>query len=294
MAFTPYVNFVNDYGPGNSVAQALRPYPQYSSVQNNFDMTGTALYNALQAQLQKRFSNGISFLTAYTLSRTMSNADTGFATFNNNSLNRFNQQPEWAVAANDQTHILNITGVYELPIGPGKKLLNKGGTLARNLVGGWQLSGNFSYSSGTPFGIAAGGDPLLNGFNRANLTGQPINLNWNNYYKGLPVFNPAAFSDPGQYTPGTSTRNIPTLRNPFNSNENIALAKKFFFGERVSAELRMEFFNILNRMQICGGPNSTNVVSTNVSNTGFGLDSPGTPCQANTPRQGQAYFRVSF
>jgi hypothetical protein len=293
--FTPYANFMCDYGNSINLQQALRPFPQYTNLQNNFDMTGTALYNALQVQAQKRFSNGLSFLAAYTLSRTMSNTDTGFPTFNNNSLNKFNQKQEWTIASNDQTHILNLTGVYELPLGPGKKLLNKGGTVAKNLIGGWQLSGNFSYASGLPFGINAGGDPLLNGFNRADLTGQPINLNWNNYYKGLPVFNPAAFSDPGQFTPGTSLRNIAALRNPFQSNENIALAKKFFFGERVSAELRMEFFNILNRMQICGGPNAgVNATSNNVSNTGFGLDSPGSPCQGNAPRQGQAYFRVSF
>jgi hypothetical protein len=300
--FTPYVNFMCDFGPSQNLQQALRPYPQYSSLQNNFDMTGTALYNGLQVQGQKRFSNGLSFLVAYTLSRTMSNTDTGFPTFNNNSLNKFNQKPEWSIASNDQTHLLNITGVYELPIGPGKRILNHGGTLAKNLVGGWQLSGNFSYASGQPFGIGASNDPLLNGFNRANLTGQPINLNWNNYYKGLPVFNPAAFADPGSFVPGTTLRNIAALRNPFQSNENIALAKKFFFGERVSAELRMEFFNILNRMQVCGGPNAgVNQTDTGVNHVGtFGLDSasavggPVSPCQGNTPRQGQAYFRISF
>lgn len=293
--FTPYVTFMCDYGNSIKLQQALRPFPQYTSLQNNFDMTGTALYNAMQLQFQKRFSNGLSFLTAYTLSRTLSNTDTGFPTFNNNSLNKFNQKAEWAIASNDQTHLLNITGVYELPIGPGKKLLSKDGTLAKNLLGGWQLSGNFSYSSGVPFGIAAGGDPLLNGFNRANVTGQPIDLNWNNYYKGLPVFNTAAFADPGQFVPGTSLRNLTGLRNPFNSNENIALAKRFFFGERVSAELRMEFFNILNRMQVCGSQNAgVNATSNNVSNTGFGLDSPGAPCQGNTPRQGQAYFNITF
>ena len=299
--FTPYVNFMCDYGPSQNLQQALRPYPQYSSLQNNFDMTGTALYNGLQAQGQKRFSDGLSFLISYTLSRTMSNTDTGFPTFNSNALNKFNQKPEWAIASNDQTHLLNITGVYELPLGPGKKLLNHGGNTAKNLIGGWQLSGNFSYASGQPFGISGSNDPLLNGFNRADLTGQPIDLNWNNYYKGLPVFNPAAFSDPGSFALGTSPRNIATLRNPFQSNENVALAKKFFFGERVSAELRMEFFNILNRMQICGGPNSTNVVDTGVNHVGtFGLDSaasiggPVSPCQANSPRQGQAYFRISF
>ena len=294
--FSPYVNFMCDYGASQNLQQALRPYPQYTSLQNNFDMTGTTLYSGLQVQGQKRFSNGLSFLIAYTLSRTMANTDTGFPTFNTNSLNKFNQKPEWTVASNDQTHLLNITGVYELPIGPGKRLLNHGGTVARNVIGGWQLSGNFSYSSGQPFGISGSNDPLLNGFNRADLTGQPINLNWNNYYKGLPVFNPAAFSDPGSFVPGTSPRNIAALRSPWNNNETIGLAKKFFFGERVSAELRMEFFNVLNRMQLCGGPNSPNNQLDNGANHvgTFGLLNPGGPCQANSARQGQAYFRVNF
>lgn len=296
-AFTPYINFVNDYGPSVNLQRALRPYPQYAGLQNNFDMTGSALYHGLQVQTQKRFTNGLNFLVAYTLSRTLSNTDTGFSTFNTNALNRFNQAPEWSIASNDQTHIINIVGVYELPIGPGKKILNRGGTLAKNLIGGWQLSGNFSYSSGQPFGIVANGeDPLLNGYNRADLTGQPITVNWNNYYKGLPVFNTAAFSDPGAFAVGTSPRNLNALRSPWNQNENIAVAKQFFFGERVNAELRMEFFNILNRMQLCGGPNSpNNALDTSVTDgSNFGLLSPGGPCQANAPRQGQVYLTVRF
>src|SRR5439155_14656113 len=66
---------------------------------------------------------------ALPISKTMSNTDTGFSTFNFGSENKFNQKSEWSIAGNDQTHILNISGVYELPIGPGKKFLNKGGQL---------------------------------------------------------------------------------------------------------------------------------------------------------------------
>jgi hypothetical protein len=230
----------------------------------------------------------------------MSNTYTVFSTFNNGSENKFNQKPEWSIAGNDQTHILNISGVYELPIGPGKKFLSKGGLLAKNIVGGWQVSGVFQYSSGSPQTVfSSNNDPFLNNFNRANFNPSvPLNVNWNNYYKGTTVFNTAAFSDPG-FAMGNEPRVVSQLRNPFNSNENIGLAKRFFFGEHVTAELRMEFFNILNRMQVCGIGQSTGTDNNFNDGPGkFGLVAPNgsgsSACQANTPRQGEAFFKVSF
>jgi hypothetical protein len=303
VAFTPYVNFVKDYGPGAGLPQALLPYPQYNpsescgGICNNFDTNGSAFYNALQVQTQKRFSSGLSFLVAYTLSKTMANTDTGFSTFNFGSENKFNQKSEWSIASNDQTHILNISGVYELPIGPGKKFLNKSGMLAKNILGGWQLTGVFQYSSGSPLQILSNNnDPFLNGFNRANFDPTvPLHVNYNNYYKGLPVFTQTAFSDPG-FAQGNAPREIAQLRNPFNANENIGLAKHFYFGEHVNAELRMEFFNVLNRMQICGPDTSFNdglgkfgFVSPNGSGGSSTCQNSNTP-----PRQGQAFFKVSF
>ncbi len=235
----------------------------------------------------------------------MSNTDSGFAIFNGGALNAFNQKAQWAVADNDQEHVINISGIYELPIGPGKPFLSHGGSIAKNLVGGWQVSGIFTYGSGTPFGIGVNANkralsPLGTG-NIANVVaGQPFKVNWNNYYLGLPVFNVNAFSTPADYTLGTGARNYASLRNPWSNNESIALAKKFSFSEHVGAELRMEFFNIFNRDQICGGPNSSGNVETNVNNGNFGLinggapDTPGGKCQGNTPRQGQAFFKVTF
>ena len=303
--FAPYCNFLSDYGAGAGLPQALLPFPQYNpsescgGICNNFDTNGSAFYNALQVQTQKRFSSGLSFLVAYTLSKTMANTDTGFSTFNFGSENKFNQKSEWSVASNDQTHILNISGVYELPIGPGKKYLNKSGMLAKNVLGGWQVSGVFQYASGTPLQILANNnDPFLNGFNRANFNPSvPLNVNYNNYYKGLPVFTQSAFSDPG-FAQGNAPREIAQLRNPFNANENVGLAKHFYFGEHVNAELRIEFFNVLNRMQICGSGQGLDT-GVNDGSLRFGFVSPtgsggSTTCQGNTPRQGQGFFKVSF
>ena len=288
--FSPYANFVNDVGSGQLLNQAIRPYPQFFGMVNNFDLSGVDHYNALQAQVQKRFTSGLSFLVAYTLSKTMSNADSGFSTFNGLPVDKFNKAQLWAIASDDRTHVMNISAVYELPIGPGKRLLNKGGLVAKNLLGGWQVSGVLQYASGTPLNISANGSPLRTG-NIANVTGQAINVNYDNYYKGLPVFNIAAFSSPGNFAVGNAPRNIDGLRRPFKSNENLALAKHFYFGERVTAELRMEFSNILNRMRMCN-PDSNG--ANNVDSANFGIINGGQVCQDNKPRQGQAFFKVSF
>ena len=303
--FTPYVDFLCDYGSGAGRSRALLPYPQFNpsesagGLTNQFNMAGSSNYNALQTQIQKRFSNGLTFLVNYTLSKNMSNTDSGFSSFNFGAENGFNQKAEWSVSQNDQTHVVNISGVYELPIGPGKQFLNHGGMLMKNLLGGWQLSGLFQYASGLPITIYAGGndgDPYLNGFNRANYNPAiPLSVNYNNYYKGLPVFKTSAFSDPG-FTEGNEPRVLSNLRNPFQSNENFALAKRFYFGERFNLEVRMEYFNVLNRMQICGPDTGVN------DGANFGLVSPTTvngvlvssPCQANTPRQGQVFVKLNF
>ena len=299
--FMPYCNFATDF-PSGTLQRALLPYPQFSSIFNNFETSGSSLYNALQTQVQKRFRSGVSFLVNYTLSRMMSNTNSGFTSFASTALNKFDQKSEWTIDNNDQTHIINVSGVYELPIGPGKPFLSSGGKLAKNLIGGWQVSGILSYSTGSPNGpntIRANGDPLGSGAgNRANIVaGVPISVNWNNYHRGAPVFTTAAFSDPGNWTLGNSARVIGALRNPFNKNENIGLGKHFYFGEKVSAELRMEFFNIFNRAQICGFGNTDTNVSDGAGAFGYdNISSPGVPapCQGNTPRHGQAFFKVTF
>jgi hypothetical protein len=90
------------------------------------------------------------------------------------------------------------------------------------------------------------------------------------------------------------------FRNPFESNETLGLSKRFFLGERVRAELRVEFDNVLNRMRVCGGDKMDNNpydvagLDPNNTNFNFGIVSPGAVCQGNTPRRGQAFFKITF
>ena len=201
----PFPSFLATYGSSATVQQALRPYPQYSSIFNNFDDSGSSLYNALQVQAERRFSNGLMFLVTYNLSRMMSNTNSGFTSFGTASLNKNNQKAEWSIDNNDQPNMVNIAGAYELPIGKGKALLNNNGVVG-NVLGGWQLSAILTYAEGTPLlsgtggSVYAPGDPLDNGCapcNRANVVpGVQQEFSYSNVYKGLPVLNAAAFSGP--------------------------------------------------------------------------------------------------
>jgi hypothetical protein len=201
--------------------------------------------------------------------------------------------------------VLTMAGVYELPIGPGRKYLNRGGMAMKNLTGGWKISLVSYYESGTPLGLnSCGGnqfncDPLIGNIfvgNRPNFVSGNFNINWNNYYKGLPVFNTAAFAAPGVWTIGNAAPLYNALRAPPYLDEDLALSKKFFFSERFSGELTMQFYNTLNRMLLSNGPGGgINCFHGDVLSGSFGrADSPGNNCQGNSPRRGQAQFKIYF
>ncbi len=292
----PYANFVNDFGSGATLAQSLQPFPQYSNVYNNFDLSGAAKYNGLQMSLEKRFSNGLSFLSSYTLSRSVSNVDSGFTTFASLPENKYNQKAEYTVGGNDILNNIKVSGTYELPIGPGHQFVNSKG-LVGQVVGGLQIGWITSYYTGTPFGINENDNPLAcpGCFNRPNVVpGKPIG---SGNYKGLTfdqtsgqstrqIFSTNAFaSTTGSFTLGNAVRNYATLRGPGNYDEDVKVSKKFALGERASFLLEMNYFNILNRVRF-NGPNQ------NIDDTSnFGFVNSG---QQNNPRQGQVSGRLTF
>jgi hypothetical protein len=281
----PYPGFVSQYGSSATVLQALLPYPQYASIFNNFDDSGSALYNAMQVQLEKRYTNGLAFLVSYTLSRMMSNTNSGFTSFAQTALNKNNQKSEWSIDNNDQPNVISIAGTYELPFGKNKMFLNTSNRFVDAVFGGWRLSPILSYAQGSPLEVTVAGNPLGNGPNRPNIVpGVQQEFSYNNVYSGQAVLNAAAFSDPGPWAIGDEPRFISSIRGPWQLNENAALAKSFAFTEHVKAKLEMEYFNLLNRVIFCSP-------DTNLEDSTFGKV---VNCQANTQRQGQAHFTVTF
>ncbi len=283
---SPYPNFVSDFGPSATVLQALRPYPQFANIFNNFDDSASALYNAGQVQLQKRYTNGLSFLVSYTLSRLMANTSSGFTSFSSAALNKDNQKSEWSVDWTDSPNDISIAATYELPFGKGKPFLSHVNAFTNAFVGGWQVSPVLEYWQGSPLHVTVPGNPLGNNTpNRPNVVaGQPLEYSYNNVYKGLPVLNAAAFSDPGQWAIGNEPRYVAGMRGPWWLNENIAASKSFMLGERVRLKLQVQFFNALNRVVFCNPQ-----TALNDPNFGKVIN-----CQANPNRQGQGEISVSF
>ena len=175
-------------GSNNTVAQALRPFPQYLDIggSNNgmcscLENLGVSTYNALQVKLERRFRNGLNLLASYTYSKTLTNADSAipvFSGFSSNEFaaqNPFNPLSQKALSYQDTPHMLVLSYLYELPAGPGKKYLNHG--VASKVLGGWQVGAVQRYQSGTPtvFNTNAESPPGTDGAFRYNIIpGVPI------------------------------------------------------------------------------------------------------------------------
>jgi hypothetical protein len=271
-------------GFNRSVAQALRPYPQYLNIQGRSNPNGNSTYHALQIEAEKRLSRGLSIMANYTWSKAISDSDIQ-AGLGPAGQTFYNRRLEKAISTNNVPHIVNISYLYELPFGPGKAFLNGNGPLAK-LVGGWTLTGIQQYSSGKPVTLTANNTlPLFNMALRPDVVPEVARkMSFSDFDPATDRYiNPAAFQSPGPFRFGSSARTYSDLHG-FNSyNESLSAIKRTQIGERVTLTFRAEFFNVLNRV-VFSNP------SANVSAANFGRVSG----QANTPRQGQLALRLEF
>ena len=272
----PYPGFTG------SVAQALRPYPQFLNITDQADPNGDSTYNALQVKLIKRLSNGLTFLGSYTWSKSLTDGNVA-AGGGPSGEDFYNRRLEKALSTYDVPQNVSLAYTYELPFGPGKKLLN-GNSLPAKIVGGWQLTGIQQYQSGMPVQLTASNTlPIFNGTLRPNLIPDvPMTLSPANPLT-QPWFNKASFAVPQTYTLGNASRSYDALRAPNLYNESFGLMRRIRVKERTTITLRGEFFNALNRV-VFGAP------SGNISSSSYGRVSS----QSNNPRQGQVSLKVEF
>ncbi len=103
--------------------QLLRPYPQYNSIDSNAggQNDGHSTWHALEASYEHRFTSGSYLLGSYTFSKLISNVDGEDANRGDGSgQNQYNRALDKAVGLQDQTHVFNLSYVYQLPFGRGK------------------------------------------------------------------------------------------------------------------------------------------------------------------------------
>ncbi|HZT32619.1 MAG TPA: TonB-dependent receptor [Bryobacteraceae bacterium] len=267
-----------------SVAQALRPYPQYLGISERSNPNGNSTYHALQAKVQKRMSFGLTYLVAYTWSKALSDGNVQ-AGGGPSGQTYYNRALEKGLSTDDVPQNVAVSFLYELPFGPGKHFLNRRG-VAGKLAGGWTFSGIQQYMSGKPVVLAANNTlPVFNASLRPNVVaGVSRQGSYANFDPAADRYiNPAAFTVPSPYTFGTAARSYGDLRAFPLYNESWGLIKRTALFERMSLTFRAEFFNVFNRV-VFAAP------AANVSNANFGRVS----AQANTPRQGQLALRLEF
>jgi hypothetical protein len=277
----PFPGFAAGWGGAATLAQALRPFPQYGTVVDVNAGVGKTWYDSLQTKVERRFG-GLQMMGAYTWSKTLS-----LMTYrqifsqgaNVQAQDAYNIADAKYLSYFDIPHTLNILTSYQLPIGRGKKFLSGVSRPVHLVVGGWTVSGAQQYRSGGLLQIQTNGNPLGTGVlfspvTKANATGKPIRTGtaavdldpnnpssrWFNY--GVNGAD-SPFASAPAYTLGTSTMYDGRFRNPWHRSENLSVEKNFEFTERVRLRYRADFMNLFNRSNL-GSINAT------IGNPNFG------------------------
>ena len=274
----PYANF------SGTIAQMLRPFPQYSGVTDVYGNIARSNYHSLQFTAEKRRSDdGLTLSFNYTFSRTEDNLS---------ARTMYDIAQDWAVGANDQPHIWNAIVVYNVPFGAEGRA-GSANPVVRAIVRDWQISGITQFRSGRPLGSIGATCNLPSAgtcyadFN-PSFSG-PVRINGD--YGDGDVLGPnpptyidrAAFQSPAPFTFGDTPRTLAhDLRNPSSFNQDLSVRRDFPVG-RVRLGLGFDVFNLFNNV-VFGG------IQTNITNANFGRVSS----QANTPRVGQVKVRLEF
>jgi len=275
----PYPGFTG------TVAQALRPFPQYQNIDWRSWQTGNSIYHSLQVKLDKRFTNGSLFRVFYTRSKLIND---GAESANNDQnidglQNPINRRLERAVSRDDVPNTFVFSYTYHLPFGK-----NRDTGLVKYLIAGWAINGLLRYESGRPLGLTMNNDLsgiLFNYAKRPNVvTGAVATVDEGSFDPGRDRYlNRAAFTDPGALQFGNAPRRDSHVRGFRNAVEDVSLFKETMFGERFKWRLEIQGGNITNRV-VFADPN------TNWSQGAFGQVS----LQANQPRSIQLGTRIEF
>lgn len=302
---------VNNCTP--TVAQALLPYPQYcGGITGLNENLGSSTYHSFQLKVEKKYSQGLYVLLAYTHSKLLTSAagltQSTSATWNGTTgsvISPFEMKRNKSLASDDVPNNFTLALVYELPIGKGKRFLNNAGFFDRFLTG-WEITSTSKHSSGTPFWFRAANCGVPGQFQLSCIpavkTGMsPFLTSLSNYdpqwasdASNQPkLFNPAAF-DQSSFTGvsyyGTGPR-ITGFRGFPYKNIDIGFGKRTKITERVNFLLRGEAYNAFNQHNFtCTGNGGCQNFNTTLGDANFGAWGGG----VSTPRNIQLVGRIEF
>jgi len=295
----------------NTVAQSLRPFPQFGYINDYGAPLGKTWYDALQIKATKRFSYGLAFSSSFSWQKSLQEgADTNpnltVPPANIQSGILGNPSTAKSISSFDQPFLFNFAGTYTLPKLPVNKVLSW-------VLRDWEINTYLQYASGLPIPAPAATTSLVNELFQPTVANRVPNVPLYTHDINCHCFDPATTfilnpnawtnPQPGQF--GSGALFYSDYRYARHPIENMGLGRVFRVKERYSIELRADFSNIFNRTYL-NNPTSTgftNPQSTNASGPLKGLNSggfgyinlalsPTTPYAQ--PRNGTIVLRVRF
>lgn len=248
----------------------LRPYPHFDNVTTTrYD--GYSWYHALQLKLEKRFSRGYTVMANYTFSKFMQASEV---------LNQDDPRPVEVISDQDRPHRLAVSGIYEIPVGRGRRWGTAMHPVAGAIFGGWQIAGIYTYQSGPP--INFGNIIFMGDINDVRLPGNERSVNrWFN--------TEAGFERNAALQLERNVRTFPLrfgfLRGDSVNNFDLGAIKNARIAEGKTLQFRADFLNAFNRAQF---PNP----NTNPTQVAFGTVVAST--QENYARRIQLGLRFVF
>jgi hypothetical protein len=239
--YIPFPGFDTSF----SVAQALRPYPQYGRVDEQFPYNTNSNYNSFQVTVTRHLTNNLGFLAAYTFSKAIGYIDAnGPGAYYTSVQDYYNRSLDRSITEFSTPHEFKLTWVYETPFGKGRRW-DLG--WANAILGGWQVAGIHNYTSGLPIQVNYSGFIIPVGFapnvrpdivasEQQKLMGAPSQTD---FTEGTPYLNPAAFTVPPTTAngiplrPGTAPRFLPNVRGPHRMRETFRMSKRFYIREKM-------------------------------------------------------------
>jgi hypothetical protein len=285
----PFPNFVG------TVAQALKPYPQYTSLSDPWLDVGNSSYHALQVSFNRRISGGLTFMANYVLSKEEDDL-AGVRVPGEDNL-------EWSVGALDRKNTAQGTFLYRLPFGVGHKLSSDNLAL-QSIISGWQVSGIVQEDSGAPMSVTGSctGYSIIDASCYPNYTpkgsvGSLAGVIWTGgspWQNGKPTtaaaatsthyLNGAAFINPTAGAYGNAARTAPlNLFAPRTADTDLSVRRTFQIHESLNLSIQADAFNVSNSAYF-SAPNTT------VGSASFGEFS----AQATQPRKMQFSARLTF
>ena len=214
---------------------------------------GTSSYNALQVDVSRRFSNGLSFRGVYTYSKVLDDGDSMNQTTAGNApglvSNPYNLRADKGLGTFNVTNLAVLNALYALPFGRGQKYASNLEGWKGHLASGWSLASIITLQSGFPLTPQLSYNPSNNGDTR-----NPVRPFVNPSFTGPVVsgkpgqwFNPAAFIAPPSTGGFYGDAGRDTVMGPGLATWDFSVLKDTTIRERLHLQFRMEIFNLLNR-----------------------------------------------